>query len=395
MKYEVTYACGHSGEVDLFGSSKERERMIWVYENRRDCPACEEEKKERANAESAKASEELGLPALTGSEKQVAWAMTIRYDALKNWSAYIASMKEKSKKYLEKENDPEKIEEDRKISEKFFKIADILETMLFREKDSASWWIENRCSEADGTYYRFKNEYKEEIERRMQEEQDASSKLASDAKEEATIKPEGEVRGVVKLTVADDKIEARYVKDGAFRELVKEKKYKWNEDTRCWFRRITVMTGSAQDRAAELINALLRAGFAVTCYDEQARAMAVDASFTPECERWILYEDEDTLKAIFPRDEKINDHVRYIGGHWVRERGVYIIQISRVKDIEELIRIYGFSVGKKAQNAIDKANALLDSAKTAYPSEVKSVNRDGLKEILDSSRDVLPDLKDE
>ena len=39
-KYDITYSCGHSGEVQLFGSGKERDRKIEWYETRADCPEC-------------------------------------------------------------------------------------------------------------------------------------------------------------------------------------------------------------------------------------------------------------------------------------------------------------------------------------------------------------------
>lgn len=40
MKCDIKYACGHEGTVQLFGPGKERERKIWWYENRCDCPEC-------------------------------------------------------------------------------------------------------------------------------------------------------------------------------------------------------------------------------------------------------------------------------------------------------------------------------------------------------------------
>lgn len=40
MKDYVTYSYGHTGEVQLFGSNKDRERKIKWYEESALCPEC-------------------------------------------------------------------------------------------------------------------------------------------------------------------------------------------------------------------------------------------------------------------------------------------------------------------------------------------------------------------
>lgn len=79
--YSGTYSCGHEGRVQLYGKIKERE---WKKEREfsKLCPECRqkqfEEERERKNAEAAALAKEMGLPQLTGSEKQVKWAITLR-----------------------------------------------------------------------------------------------------------------------------------------------------------------------------------------------------------------------------------------------------------------------------------------------------------------------------
>lgn len=78
-KYTVNHICGHSVEVQLFGKMDDRYRRIeWL-----ETQECDECRKAKANAAAAAAKEERGLPDLTGSEKQVAWANTIREQAYK------------------------------------------------------------------------------------------------------------------------------------------------------------------------------------------------------------------------------------------------------------------------------------------------------------------------
>ena len=40
MKYDVTYSCGHTGTVQIYGTAAEREKKIAWYENYAVCPDC-------------------------------------------------------------------------------------------------------------------------------------------------------------------------------------------------------------------------------------------------------------------------------------------------------------------------------------------------------------------
>lgn len=85
MKYEITFSCGHTETIELYGPTKERERKIAYFESKGECSECY---KARKNAERAAKVEQLNskldtydLPELVGSPKQVAWAMDIRREA--------------------------------------------------------------------------------------------------------------------------------------------------------------------------------------------------------------------------------------------------------------------------------------------------------------------------
>lgn len=101
-KYEVTFSCGHTGTVELFGKTADRERKLRWYETSAVCPECY---KAQQKAESEEFN--AGLPALTGSEKQISWAKDIRAKAIKD--SFV-------KKYFS----------------------------LISGETSAKWWIENR-----------------------------------------------------------------------------------------------------------------------------------------------------------------------------------------------------------------------------------------------------------
>ena len=78
-KYTINHTCGHTVDVQLYGAYKDRERRIAYLET---CE-CDECRKAKANAAAAEAKAARGLADLTGSEKQVAWANTIRENAYK------------------------------------------------------------------------------------------------------------------------------------------------------------------------------------------------------------------------------------------------------------------------------------------------------------------------
>lgn len=46
MKYTVTYSCGHTGTVQLYGKTEERERKIKYYEEYGLCPECYKKQKQ-------------------------------------------------------------------------------------------------------------------------------------------------------------------------------------------------------------------------------------------------------------------------------------------------------------------------------------------------------------
>ena len=84
-KYTVTHTCGHQQTHELFGDNKSRDRKL-SYEAGCVCDACYREQQapkvaqERAQALAAAQEQAatMSLPTLTGSEKQIAWAESIR-----------------------------------------------------------------------------------------------------------------------------------------------------------------------------------------------------------------------------------------------------------------------------------------------------------------------------
>lgn len=82
-KYQITHTCGHTVEHAIAGTNVhgERERRA-EYLAKQVCTECY-----RRQQHDAAATATADLPALTGSDKQVAWATTLRAAAVKNLRA--------------------------------------------------------------------------------------------------------------------------------------------------------------------------------------------------------------------------------------------------------------------------------------------------------------------
>lgn len=82
--YEVAHACGHTQEHQIYGTDVHGERDREAARlARRDCSPCYAARRDAERQELTAAAVDVeSLPALTGSERQVAWAEKIRTDGI-------------------------------------------------------------------------------------------------------------------------------------------------------------------------------------------------------------------------------------------------------------------------------------------------------------------------
>lgn len=116
----ITYKCGHSDNVQIYGTNVhgERDRKAAWYSTI-NCPACKK-------AEAAQWCADNGCATLTGSDKQVYWAETIRREA-------IAGLELAADTIPATATEAER-EQARDIIDKY------------KAETSAAWWIDNRDS---------------------------------------------------------------------------------------------------------------------------------------------------------------------------------------------------------------------------------------------------------
>jgi hypothetical protein len=126
-KYQIERKCGHIEEMQIYGAIKDRDRRA-EWESGKLCYECYKAEQARKRAEESAAASTAaqadGLPALAGSEKQIAWAESIRRALVDGVEKILAGYEAK---------EPEKVA----MFRADFRNVELAET-------SSHVWIENR-----------------------------------------------------------------------------------------------------------------------------------------------------------------------------------------------------------------------------------------------------------
>lgn len=374
--HEGTYACGHEGRVQIYGPVKDRE---WKekQEFSKLCPECWKKKMDEENQKAIEMARKIELPELQGTEKQVAWANTIRLKFI-----------EKFDKFTEKDFDEVKglfPEFDDLIYDDVLKIKDY----IILNKTKASFYIDNR----NESIRYFVETYKKQA---LDVSNETEKALLDDLKTESTVFPEERITDVpVEITVLEGKITVITEKNEAFKEIVKSLGYKWSGKS--WERKITKTNGPVSERSAELGNKLLNAGFPIVIFDEEIRQKAINGDFEPECKRWIFRRKNTDCFAINWTERDNDDLYKKArslpGSKW--SNGSVLVRVNHYQEVEEFAELYGFRFTEAAKELIDTYKKSLEKATMVKPAKVEETERkDGLQEILESGDDILDDLKD-
>lgn len=121
--YEIEYKCGHKDRMQLYGPYAERNRKIEWYKENVICPNCRAATQKEEAEQQKKADAESGLPALSGSPKQIQWAVMLR------------------KAYMDKL-------EDAFVRRQTEESPDVIRTVsrqiILGKQTEAKWWIDHR-----------------------------------------------------------------------------------------------------------------------------------------------------------------------------------------------------------------------------------------------------------
>lgn len=382
-KYTGIYSCGHEGTVNVIGPMKDRQ---WKIDKKFSelCPECYEKhlqkEREKANREAEEKSKEWELPELTGTEKQIAWANTIRIQISEN-------IRNKSKDDSDYNFRCYCSDFDFKTSDVINNIEEIIDYMLSTKTDS-KFYIENRNKKLTLAA----DLYKEMLDiKKKEREQIENKELISKS---TLIPKERKFDGVVEIYFSSDIVTVSYEKNDEFRNIVKSLNYSWNNGR--WERNMSEMTGSYEDRVAELGNRLLNAGFSVFILDENIRNKTINADYEVECTRWVLRR-KGTSKLVLKwkeqNDSLYNASRKLPGSKW--DKGT-LVDVSHYKETEEFAEMYGFKFSKSATELIDRYIKEISNISTVEVANSKEkVDKNGLEDILNSSRDILDDLREE
>lgn len=366
--------CGYEFEhIAYRGNSKDaRSYEKWASENIDECPSCREERikaeREKQNRISAEAAQTKGWPELTGTEKQVAWATSIREKEL-------GDAAEECTRRL-KTRHPEA-----------YKIAMAAIDKLVSTRTKASWWIDNR-----GYVKTSLNEVIRDMKNNPAPQQAAEEPAPAKADEATIAKPESQTHdGIVDIRASEQRVSATYQKDDDFRSLLKGLGYRWNVSE--WSLNINYSTGSSAERAAELGNKLLNAGFAIRIQDAETLRNAIAGNYKPMHRRWVgKVVSEDKFIISWAREDDLYSLAKRLPGARYVSPSI-LVPAKEWEAVLDFADAYDFRLSPGAQELIKKMQG---ATITVQPAAAQTVEYDEhpVEDVLKSSRDIIPDLKD-
>ena len=123
-KFYGTFSCGHEGEVYTGGYSEEyRQEAAEDKFSHELCPHCYQKKIEEEREKAKEEAEKLNLPELTGSVRQIDWAVSIRNEYINEMKPFIEYAKNN----------------DNDFNRLFIKVANDIQNIT-----DSSYWIDNR-----------------------------------------------------------------------------------------------------------------------------------------------------------------------------------------------------------------------------------------------------------
>ena len=359
-KYDIKYVCGHEGTVNLFGPTKDRNRRVeWLHTVL--CPECKKAEEEKARKEK---EQELGLPDLIGSEKQIDWAGRIR-QSICGMSKDTFELRACAREGLTREA-----------------LDKAMEYALSQE--NASWWIENRRDRLSS----FAAAVLEEIK----EDELENSPEAKAVKGEMTIaEPEEKKTSTVcALTSTSNAILVKSDRDEHIRLTVKAHGFRWDGARSAWVKEVTEMTGPVKDLMPDTARILLENGITVKTYESVIRAVN-SGSYERECHRWVGASREGD-RLVINESKGVNN---YPDGKWTYRGDYVMVDPAKWREVREFADMNGYKITRKAEEMLRKAEAATVSVKLRSGKAARASADDALKAILESSRDILDDLRDE
>ena len=415
--FHGTYACGHQGKVRKGGYSYEYAEEAANSEFEYDCPDCRmKELEESRKGDAQKAldeAEKIGLAELVGSEKQVAWALTIRSDLIKdceNIDKVFCGENIESFRYAKRicndkqfkrlfdyfhdhcSDEEKKIIEEETIIQIKNNLIHALSVLLDTET-SAKFYIDNRYLLSRSVRWGLPivlNHYAKKTEKELFE-----SKMKEEIERESTVLPEEFNDVILTISTNDKEIMVEMPKDEKARLIVKSFGYRWIDYK--WKKRITEFTENTEDRIVELSIEFLRNHFGVRLdlndYEKILNKIKSN-DFIEETTRWIKRYDDYRLIIVWHgmNSDLYQKAMSIKSSTW--NDGV-IVPISQYKKVIDFAEIEGFKFSEQVQLMIDVyKNHIATLERVSIPEKEKEESVDKLEEILQKSG-MIQDLIDD
>lgn len=375
--------CGQQFEVRVvkYNSREARSFEKWAEENITECRDCESKRiaaeHEVENAKATETAKNSGWPELKGTQKQIAWAETCRANMIKTVCEF----------YDDFFDTDEQNEYARKI------VSEILLT-----KTEASWWIENRgasvrsiirlANQIDAAKMEAAVEAIKSGNIPAEEKAEEKKEEPEQKQERPTAIPENQKHsGCVDINIGSGKVNAIYDRDETFRGIVKSLGFNWSGE---WSLKIDETTGTAENVCAELGSKLLNSGFAVRFDTPEIMNAAVSGNYTPMHMRWVYSRSNGFYVFWAERSDNIYMDAKSIPGAKYDAPGVFIPERSW-DALADFAEKYDFRFTAKSAEKMDKLAGTTEVVDPEKPK--KAVYHE--KNVLDSSREVLDDLRDE
>lgn len=374
--------CGESVLTVGRNRSEADRQAAWHEEQEHLCEDCQASRRAEEGAAAVARSAEAGLPALTGSDKQIAWAAQLREQALALLADALPLVQHRLERSDEAATDAELAALRQRYVDRPHELALVADharalflavdwrepgaaarlhalVQVIRAQTSAHWWIDHRS----GDYAAMARGLAAQMREALQPApaMPAAEQVAAEA--EALLLPPGTPAStqVADLRHVGNTLQVRFAeKLEPFRLLMRASGFTWAETH--WSRQLGVTTGDATDRLAQLAHQLLSAGFRVRLHDEQARARALAASFTPEQTRWITIVTTGQYEGWFSLAWRREDDFyaparRLLGSRYVKPR--VLVPVGSAEEVAEFAAKYGFSLSPGASAAIARHRAAL------------------------------------
>lgn len=376
-KYEVTYSCGHSGVVNLFGKTADRENKLHWYEAHALCPACHEkaimEAREKQKEECKERAAELGLPELTGTEKQVKWALELR-------DKFIAEVDKQIDWYAG--DNPLRLKGRILTAWK----ADCL------KHSEAKWWIDHRFGneQLDSTcrimLLTLKNFAPKDYLASLSDEElgalaekaargredlvlgetpvkkdeiEAMEEIKAEERAACTIKPENPkspVHAEIRVAELEDGRKQVSVSTPSRVDevvgLVKERLgYKWSGGA--WRGVYAANSSVVDDRVCEIAAKILKCGYAVELPKQEFVSRVVNGEYKPYNPRRIFQFGDDKFIIYWGKDEDwYRVSKRLPGAEWNRKEGGVAVPAKSWALVEDFAERNKFDLSPGAQKLI-------------------------------------------